>query len=149
MDFICNIFFPNEPLISWTFIDHLCHYFWVCATAKQHQTHPKAMTKMTKKCSTDQRFIRKRNTTYKIHTLVNYGNCKYFFKIMKKLLVTFQSRLANTARVVNFLSDFVLLALFLFIEWNFWPEIWVWNFCAEKEGRQHQIWYKLDHPDGA
>ena len=28
------------------------------------------MTKMTKKCSTDQRFIRKRNTTYKIHTLV-------------------------------------------------------------------------------
>ena len=39
---------------------------------------------MAKKCSTDQRFIWKRNTTYKIHTLVNYGNCKYFFKIMKK-----------------------------------------------------------------
>ena len=27
------------------------------------------MTKMFKKCSTDQRFIQKRNTTYKIHTL--------------------------------------------------------------------------------
>ena len=27
------------------------------------------MTKMCKKCSTDQRLIRKRNTTYKIHTL--------------------------------------------------------------------------------
>jgi hypothetical protein len=28
------------------------------------------MKKMSKKCSTDQRFIRKRNTTYKIETLV-------------------------------------------------------------------------------
>ena len=33
-------------------------------------TNPKVMTKMFRKCSTDQRFIRKRNTTYKIHTLV-------------------------------------------------------------------------------
>jgi hypothetical protein len=41
----------------------------VGATAKQQQTHPKVMTKMVKKCSTDQRFIRKRNTAYKIHTL--------------------------------------------------------------------------------
>ena len=30
------------------------------------RTHPKVMTKMTKKSSTDQRVIRKRNTTYKI-----------------------------------------------------------------------------------
>ena len=29
------------------------------------------MKKMSKKCSTDQRFIRKRNNTYKIGTLVN------------------------------------------------------------------------------
>ena len=35
----------------------------------QQQTHPKVMTKMVKKCLTDQRFIRKRNTTYKIGTL--------------------------------------------------------------------------------
>ena len=28
------------------------------------------MKKMSKKCSTDQRFIRKRNTSYKIHTLI-------------------------------------------------------------------------------
>ena len=70
MDFISSISFPNEPLISWTFFDHFCHHFWVGVTAKQQQTHPKMMTKMVKKCSTDQRFIRKRNTTYKIHTLV-------------------------------------------------------------------------------
>ena len=54
--YVC-ISFPNEP--------------WVDATANQQQTHPKVMTKMAKKCSTDQRFIRKRNTTYKIHTLVD------------------------------------------------------------------------------
>ena len=36
----------NEPLFSWTFLDHFCHDF-----------------------STDQRFIWKRNTTYKIHSL--------------------------------------------------------------------------------
>ena len=33
---------------------------------------------MAKKCSTDQRFIRKRNTTYKIHTLVKYCLFLYF-----------------------------------------------------------------------
>ena len=70
MDFISSISFPNEPLISWTFLGHFCHHFWVDAIAKQQKTHPKVMTKMVKKCLTDQRFIRKRNTTYKIHTLV-------------------------------------------------------------------------------
>ena len=50
---VVHISFPNDP----------------GATAKQQQTHPKVMTKMVKKWSTDQRFIRKRNTTYKIHTL--------------------------------------------------------------------------------
>ena len=29
------------------------------------------LTKMAKKCSPDQRFIRKRNAAYKIHTLVD------------------------------------------------------------------------------
>jgi hypothetical protein len=42
----------------------------VGATAKQQQTHPKVMKKMFKKCSTDQRFIRKGNITYEIGTLV-------------------------------------------------------------------------------
>jgi hypothetical protein len=42
----------------------------VGATAKQQQTHPKVMTKMFKKFSSDQRFIWKRNTTLKIHALV-------------------------------------------------------------------------------
>ena len=77
MDSMNSISFLNEPLISWknrrTFLDHFCHQFWVGATAKQHQTHPKVITKMAKKCSmlcsTDQRFIQKRNTNHKIHTL--------------------------------------------------------------------------------
>ena len=29
MDFTSSISFPNEPLISWTFLDHFCHH-WVC-----------------------------------------------------------------------------------------------------------------------
>ena len=41
MDFISSISFPNEPLISWTFLDHFCHPFWVGTTAKQQQTHDK------------------------------------------------------------------------------------------------------------
>ena len=59
MDFISSISFPNE--------DH----FWVGATAKQHQTHPKpkVMTKKVKKCSTGQSCIPKEVTSYKIHTL--------------------------------------------------------------------------------
>jgi hypothetical protein len=77
MDSISSISFQNEPLISWTqrwtFLGHFCHHFWVGATAKQHQTHPKVMTKMVKKCSTlcstDQRFIWKINTTCRIHAL--------------------------------------------------------------------------------
>ena len=67
MDFINSISFPKN---SWTFIGHFCHHFWVDATAKQQESHPKVMAKMVKKCTTDQRFIRKRNTTYKIHTLI-------------------------------------------------------------------------------
>ena len=31
------------------------------------------MKKMSKKCSTDQRFIRKRNATYKTGTLITYS----------------------------------------------------------------------------
>ena len=57
--------------------EHSQEYFTklgATATAKQQQTHPKVMTKMVEKCSmlcsTDQRFIQKRNTTYRIHTLV-------------------------------------------------------------------------------
>ena len=50
-----------------------CHHFWVGLVLLCCCTHPKAMTKMVKKCSTfcstDQRFIRNRNTTYRIHTL--------------------------------------------------------------------------------
>ena len=48
----------------------ICHHFRVALLLLCCCTHPKVMTKMAKKCSTDQRFIRKRNTTYKTHTLV-------------------------------------------------------------------------------
>ena len=46
MDFISSISFPNEPLVSWTFLGHFCHHFWVGATAKQQKTHPKVSEKM-------------------------------------------------------------------------------------------------------
>ena len=94
MDFMSSISFPNEPLISWTFLGHFCHHFWVGATAKQQQTHPKVMTKMFKKCSTDQRFIRKRNTTFKIHTLAKdptwWSNDVGWSKSSKKILAQSQ-----------------------------------------------------------
>ena len=63
MNFISSTSFLNKHLISWTFLGHFCHHFWVGATVKQQQTHPKVMTKMIKKCSTNQRFIWERNTT--------------------------------------------------------------------------------------
>ena len=69
MDSIRSISFPNEPLISWTFLDHFCYHVWVGFLLLCCCTHPKVMAKMSKKCSTDQRFIRKRNTSYKIETL--------------------------------------------------------------------------------
>ena len=47
-----------------------CHHFWVGLLLLCYCTHPKVMTKMLKKCSSEQRFIRERNTIYKIHTLV-------------------------------------------------------------------------------
>ena len=67
MDFISSISFPN------TMLNISCHHFWVGLVLLCCCIHPKVMTKMANKCSTlcstDQRFIRKRNTTYKIHTL--------------------------------------------------------------------------------
>ena len=69
--FISCISFPNEPLISWTFLDHHCHHFWVGLLLLCCCTHPKVMTKWPRNVPTDGRFIRKRNTTYKIHTLGN------------------------------------------------------------------------------
>jgi hypothetical protein len=43
-------------------------------------THPKVMTKMAKKCSTDQSCIRKEVTSYKIHNLgvdSLWGDCTF------------------------------------------------------------------------
>ena len=93
MNFIISISFPNEPLISWTFIGHFCPHFWVGATICDE-------TKMVKKCSTDQRFIRKRNTTYEIGTLLNwlfilsgYYNMEISFKSFLGIGVCFLSSL--------------------------------------------------------
>ena len=80
MNFISSISFPNEPPISWTFLGHFCHNFWVGATAKQQQkqqqTHPNVMATMVKKCSRNVQLIRgsfgkEILSTYKIGTLVN------------------------------------------------------------------------------
>ena len=54
----------NQWNIFWSFHYHFCHHFWVGLLLLCCCTHPKVMTKMAKKCSTDQRFIQKR-----IHTL--------------------------------------------------------------------------------
>ena len=51
--------------ISWTILSSLLGEFAVALLLHP----PKNDDKMFKKCSTDQRFIGKRNTTYKIHTL--------------------------------------------------------------------------------
>ena len=90
MDFISSISFPNEPLISWTFLSHFCHHFWVGAE-KHHQTHPKVMIKMIKKCTTDQRFIWKRNTTGS--TIRNWDKVKtwldrMFWQIYQKIMLS-------------------------------------------------------------
>ena len=70
--YVVCISFPIEPLISRTFLDHyFCHHFWVGLLLLCCCSHPKVATKMAKKCSTNQRFIRKRNTTYKIYTLAS------------------------------------------------------------------------------
>ena len=67
MDFISSISFPNEPPISLTFLGHFCRHYRLGATAKQQQTHPKMV----------KRFIRERNTIYKIGTLVAKVELKY------------------------------------------------------------------------
>ena len=106
MDFISSISFPNEPLISWTFLDHFFYPFWVGTTAKQQQTHPKVMKKNGQVMLTIQRFIRKRNTTYKIHTLVNF-----FFKssisadIWRKICLFLTSRISHRMVVAIFNSS--------------------------------------------
>ena len=69
MDFVRSYFFPNATLTSWTFLDHFCHHFWVGLVLLCCCTHPKVITKMAKKCSTDQSCIKKEVTSYKIHTL--------------------------------------------------------------------------------
>ena len=63
-------FYKSYFFSEWTSdqLEHFLNIFvitfrWVCCCCA-------VMTKMLKKCSTDQRFIRKRDTTYKIGTLV-------------------------------------------------------------------------------
>ena len=55
MDFVRSYIGTNDPLTSWTFFPH-------CA-------HSKTSQKVRKKCSTGQRFIFTKVTSYKIHIL--------------------------------------------------------------------------------
>jgi hypothetical protein len=117
MDFVRSYFFPNATLISWTFLRHFCHHFWVGATAKQHQTHPKVMSKMVKKCSTGQSCIQKEVTSYKIHTLNDrfttlsghfFAICLFIFHKTEAHIVKIRRRLKwmvpiMAIRVVEFL----------------------------------------------
>ena len=69
MDFVRSYFGTNEPLTSWTFFPH----FLTGLQQKQ--------TKIEGKCSTGQRFVCTKETSYKIHTLVNrhgpiIGHCR-------------------------------------------------------------------------
>ena len=76
MDFISSISFQNEPLINGTFLEHFFITFrWVCCCFAFYP--PNGDDKMFKKCSTDQRFILKRNTTYKTGTLVWMWSLKF------------------------------------------------------------------------
>ena len=61
------------------------------------------MKKMSKKCSTDQRFIRKKNTTYKIHTLVVRR------KIAQFVLLLFFFRLEHLNKFLGKLEMLILM----------------------------------------
>ena len=76
--FLKKSFIKNVPFVSSPFP---ISFGWV-----QQQTHPKVMTKSktVKKCSTDQRFIRKRKTAYKIGTLVGVL-CGHVYSIMLRI----------------------------------------------------------------
>ena len=68
-------FYKSYFFSEWTSdqLEHFLNIFvttfgWVCCCFAVAPTQ-KWWQKCSEKCSTDQRFIRKRNTTYKIHTL--------------------------------------------------------------------------------
>ena len=125
MDFISSSSFPNEPLISSTFLEHFCHHLWV--VQQQQQTHPKVMTEMFKICSTDQRFIRKRNITYKI------GNLGVVNKLLKQKFVDISQqclallpKITLPAHNLNFYLRWwdriqaIFLKIFSTISWILW-----------------------------
>ena len=58
MDFISSISFPNEPLISWTFLGHFCYHFTFGWVQQQTEANPpkrddKKGQEIFEKCSTD------------------------------------------------------------------------------------------------
>ena len=94
-----SISFPNDQVnIYWPFLSSL---LGGCNSKATTANPPKSdETKMVKKCSTDQRFIRKRNTTYKVGTLLNwlfilsgYYNMEISFKSFLGIGVCFLSSL--------------------------------------------------------
>ena len=120
MDFISSISFSNEPLISWTFLEHFCHHFWVGLLLLLDP--PKSDEKMFKKFSTDQRFIRKRNTTYKIHTLAYLA---YPFQSVKS--VDFVCSLMWWKKNVSSLSCLWVRSRILLTFWKWEGFTWIFS----------------------
>ena len=107
MDFISSISFLNEPLISWS-------HRW------KFLGHPKVMKKMVKKCSTDQRFIRKRNTTYRIHTLVCKLQCSICSQATRISYAQVHSTINNTFSITSFRISFGMTSNCLIFNTKIW-----------------------------
>ena len=93
-----------------------CHHFWVGATAKQQQTHPKVMTEW-KKWATGQSYIREEVTSYKIHTLEIHPEQKFW-------------PLFNANNIFLALLKYQTLYNIILVFSNFvrgqWQKIWIW-----------------------
>ena len=104
MDFVRSYFFPNATLTSWKFFDHFCHHLGLLSLCCC--TNPKMMTKMAKKCSTDQSCIWKEVTSYKIGILVVrqlLGSCQ---AVVKQSLGNNQAVIRQSFHLLHSLLDF-------------------------------------------
>ena len=101
-------------------IDHFLNIFDITFGWVQQQTHPKVMTRMFKKCSTDQRFIRKRNTTYRIHTLVCKLQCSICSQATRISYAQVHSTINNTFSITSFRISFGMTSNCLIFNTKIW-----------------------------
>ena len=80
----------------------------------------KPMKKMVKKCSTDQRFIRKRNTTYRIHTLVCKLQCSICSQATRISYAQVHSTINNTFSITSFRISFGMTSNCLIFNTKIW-----------------------------